>query len=920
MAEAIAISISAKLGVALSRSAALGISGFFGVRSDIAAAIQDLDLLRAFLRFADYRRGTGAADHVAKWLGHVRRVAFELEDVADEWSYLSGKGLAQDCVNVKAWYALSRRLRRARQNLRRLFEDKEQYGIRLADGGAGASVAVTAVRGPRPPRDDRRPHLLEKEEVVGFAVHERQLTELLTEEEDAAPEPRRRRALVAVCGMGGVGKTTLVTRVYERLVTARRFDCAAWVVVSKDYTVVGLLQEILRELHRDFRRAGSGSDDGTDDAGARYRWLVVAVRERLAKQRYLVVLDDVWNARLWSELRHALRDDEPGSRVVITTRRRDVAMAAAPERIKMLEPLREPEAWELFCAVAFRDVPGRACPSHLTTLATSMLERCGGLPLAIVTIGDLLALKEPTEFAWRNARDSLLWDTSSSDLGIGEAASILNLSIDDLPHHLKKCFLSCSGYPEDMWIKRKILIRNWVAQGLAVDEQQRRAEDVADDYLDQIVQRNLVQVVQRNEFGRVKRFTIHDLIRDLIIHKSREEEGFLQLLKGKVTMDCNARIRHLVVDRCGKKDSKFFSQWSTLRTFTAYGSGLGASTLSHIRLLTLLNLWFIEIKKLPDSLTNLHNLRYLGIRSTPVEELPEELGRLQKLQTLDAKLTMVQRLPSSVAKLKSLRHLIVLKRETTDLLNPYPGMAVQVPHGLENLTSLQTLKYVQAHKKVVRSLAALEQLRSLELSGVNTDSLAADLSSSISRLGCLQRLGLETEHGADSVLKLESISPPPMQLQMLSLTGRLEGGKLPSWTCSLTSLVQLRLCRCRIAHDSLVLLAALPRLVNLGLKDSYDERDMVFFNGGFLALQKLTLEDLPNLSHIEFQEGCLVNLRGLALGRCTKLTEAPQGMEKLEHLKNNVELFGMPTEFVDKLEEQNGGPRYLNPSIKRIGF
>ena len=81
-----------------------------------------------------------------------------------------------------------------------------------------------------------------------------------------------------------------------------------------------------------------------------------------------------------------------------------------------------------------------------------------------------------------------------------------------------------------------------------------------------------------------------------------------------------------------------------------------------------------------------------------------------------------------------------------------------------------------------------------------------------------------------------------------------------------------------------------------------------------MALQKLTLEDLPNLSHIEFQEGCLVNLRGLALGRCTKLTEAPQGMEKLEHLKNNVELFGMPTEFVDKLEEQNGGPRYLNPS------
>ncbi|OEL24062.1 hypothetical protein BAE44_0014922, partial [Dichanthelium oligosanthes] len=84
-----------------------------------------------------------------------------------------------------------------------------------------------------------------------------------------------------------------------------------------------------------------------------------------------------------------------------------------------------------------------------------MLERYRGLPLAIVAVGNLLALKERTEFAWRNVRDSLVWDKSSSDLGIGEAASILNLSIDDLQPHLKKCFLSCSVYPEDLWIQEE---------------------------------------------------------------------------------------------------------------------------------------------------------------------------------------------------------------------------------------------------------------------------------------------------------------------------------------------------------------------------------------------------------------------------------------------------------------------------------
>jgi disease resistance protein RPM1 len=273
---------------------------------------------------------------------------------------------------------------------------------------------------------------------------------------------------------------------------------------------------------------------------------------------------------------------------------------------------------------------------------------------------------------------------------------------------------------------------------------------------------------------------------------------------------------------------------------------------------------------------------------------------------------MIQWLPSGVEKMKSLRHLIVLTRETTDLLKPYPGTAVGVAHGLGNLTSLQTLKYVHADKKMIRSLAGLEKMRSLEMSGVN-ESHIADLSVSISGMSCLLRLGLAIEPVTDTVLDLESISLPPKQLQKLSLTGRLGGGMLPSWTCSLNKLVQLQLCGSQIAHDSLALLAALPVLVNLGLvNNAYHESDMVFVEGDFPNLQKLTLENLANLRHIEFQEGCLVKLRDLVLGQCRKLTEAPQGMGKLKHFPN-LELFGMPAEFVDKLKEQNGDARYHNP-------
>ena len=133
-----------------------------------------------------------------------------------------------------------------------------------------------------------------------------------------------------------------------------------------------------------------------------------------------------------------------------------------------------------------------------------------------------------------------------------------------------------------------------------------------------------------------------------------------------------------------------------------------------------------------------------------------------------------------------------------------PGIAVQVPDGLENLCSLQTLKYVRAdNKKMVRSLAKLEQMSSLELFDVNV-SCIVNSSSSISRMSCLLRLGLRCEPGPDEALDLESICPPPLKLQKLSLNGSLARGKLPSWTRSLTSLVHLWLCDSGIAQDSLV--------------------------------------------------------------------------------------------------------------------
>ena len=77
---------------------------------------------------------------------------------------------------------------------------------------------------------------------------------------------------------------------------------------------------------------------------------------------------------------------------------------------------------------------------------------------------------------------------------------------------------------------------------------------------------------------------------------------------------------------------------------------------------------------------------------------------------------------------------------------------------------------------------------------------------------------------------------------------------------------------------------------------------LTFAEGWFPVLKRLSLYDLPNLSHIQFGKGSLVHLNVLILGRCAELTEIPQGIENLIQL-DNLEFFEMPSEIVQKIHD-----------------
>ncbi|KAK1274458.1 Disease resistance protein RPM1 [Acorus gramineus] len=103
-------------------------------------------------------------------------------------------------------------------------------------------------------------------------------------------------------------------------------------------------------------------------------------------------------------------------------------------------------------------------------------------------------------------------------------SNILMLSFYDLPHYLKNCFLYCSAFPEDYLIKRKRIVRLWVAEGFIEERDGMTMEDIAEQYLNELVLRNLLHAGKRNNWERLKSFCMHDLVREMAISISKKQK------------------------------------------------------------------------------------------------------------------------------------------------------------------------------------------------------------------------------------------------------------------------------------------------------------------------------------------------------------------------------------------------------------
>ncbi|XP_019175619.1 PREDICTED: putative late blight resistance protein homolog R1B-17 isoform X1 [Ipomoea nil] len=198
----------------------------------------------------------------------------------------------------------------------------------------------------------------------------------------------------------------------------------------------------------------------------------------------------------------------------MTTREKDVAeYASSSKSIHTKCFLNSKESWDLFETKVFEGkhvhIP------ELETIGENIVVKCQGLPLAIVVMAGLLHALDKSVEAWG--------DVVKNMNSLDDCLGLLSLSYNYLPSHLKACFLYFGVFPEDRDILATKLINLWVAEGFLKKEKQmtKSLEEVAESYLHNLINRNLVQVSQQSFDGKIKSCKLHDMLHDISVKEAR---------------------------------------------------------------------------------------------------------------------------------------------------------------------------------------------------------------------------------------------------------------------------------------------------------------------------------------------------------------------------------------------------------------
>ncbi|PPD72371.1 hypothetical protein ES288_D10G239200v1 [Gossypium darwinii] len=718
------------------------------VREEIQKLENELKQIRRVLDDAEERQ---LKEQLVKdWLIDLQNLAFDVEDVLDEFATEIGRrNLMMERRGSSS--------KRSRLNIPHSFNDvlfNRDIMSKIRDLTAKLKdlepqrnkLELRMTNCERPTRLEQRlqPASLEIENhVYGRDKDKQTILDLLLKSDD------ERNFVIPILGMGGIGKTTLAQLVYNDASIQNHFHLKAWACVSDYFDVLRITKDILQSI-----TSVSCNDNDLN-----------IVQEKLQKElsgkKFLIVLDDVWNENYhdWTILQSPFKTRTQGSKIIMTTRNHGVSSTMGALHAHSLELLSDDDCLSVFAqhALGARDFEGH--PS-LKEVAENIVRKCNGLPLAAKTLGGLLRTNVDLH-AWEDILESEIWKLSKDQSSIIPA---LQLSYHHLPLHLKRCFMYCAIIPKDYEFEKEEIILLWRAQGFLQEARDKQCiHDLGHKYFNDLVSRSLLQVCVNNN----SQFVMHDLINDLAQSVSGEV-----CFKIEDSQRISKHARHLsyIAERFdGIKKFEGIYEAQHLRTFLPLRfssvfrtdnyltNHVLTNLLPNLRCLRALSLEEYQITMLPDFVGDLKLLRYLNFsKNRVIKCLPESVSTLYNLETFLLKgCWNLEKLPSEMEKLVNLCYL--------DITGAYKLKGMESNFSM--LTNLQKLSsFVLGKEKghKIRELMNLSNLRG-ELCISGLQNIAEPRDAWMARLSDKSRLeNLELQWSKDFENRREEVEKKVM--------------------------------------------------------------------------------------------------------------------------------------------------------------
>ncbi|KAL3726060.1 hypothetical protein ACJRO7_031016 [Eucalyptus globulus] len=233
--------------------------------------------------------------------------------------------------------------------------------------------------------------------------------------------------IIGIWGTGGVGKTTIANDVYNRIYS--QFDGCSFLANVRETSgrpdsLVHLQEKLLREILWKESITVLNVNGGANQ-----------IRDRLCCRKILLVLDDVDHENQLNALAGECAWFGKGSRIIITTRDKQVLTSCPKDWIYEVEPLDRGEAFKLLSSFAFS---GNQTKDISTDLIHNILDYANGLPLAIVVLGGLLCGRSRGE--WESKLEEL------AESPLKDINKVLKISFDVLDDNQKDIFLDIACF------------------------------------------------------------------------------------------------------------------------------------------------------------------------------------------------------------------------------------------------------------------------------------------------------------------------------------------------------------------------------------------------------------------------------------------------------------------------------------------